>query len=346
MKKTLKVTFGTMLAVSMVTPAYAQNFLGETDFLNNLSVFVEGNYTKPSNNGLSVGDLLVTPSAGGLDGWRRQVFLNPENEWDYALGFTYRYCGDSRLILRYDHYDASDDTTNIDIRNIGFAPAPDTAGYAIVQENQHEWLLGLAHSLGFDQGFNLDLMAFLAQDKLDVSLQETQTQFVANQGGGVFAHYHRTTENTMEGFGPGLGAMAQVYPFRCMQNWGFFAGGRTALLYARNSYQQSFYENNSVTPAFYVYDPEDSHSIVTKLDISFGLNYHCGFRHDLGGAMFDIALGMRYMNMFNVLKNGNAAYNPPNGFAGIANFAANTGWPQDWGRFGPFLTFRFGGANA
>jgi hypothetical protein len=61
---------------------------------------------------------------------------------------------------------------------------------------------------------------------------------------------------------------------------------------------------------------------------------------------WDISLGMRYLNLFNALKNGNTAFNPNAGANNnvVANFAPNLGPAQDWGRYGPFLRFKLGGA--
>jgi hypothetical protein len=63
---------------------------------------------------------------------------------------------------------------------------------------------------------------------------------------------------------------------------------------------------------------------------------------------WDMDLGMRYMNMFNVLKNGATAFNPNAGANNdVANdFAPRLGAAFDWGRYGPFLRFSVGGADS
>jgi hypothetical protein len=58
-----------------------------------------------------------------------------------------------------------------------------------------------------------------------------------------------------------------------------------------------------------------------------------------------VSLGMRYMNMFNAFKNGNVAYN--NGPAVNApGLPVYLGGSNDFGRIGPFLQVRLGGADA
>lgn len=352
MKNILKVTFGTMLAISIIAPVQA----GTDGFIDGLAIYGAATYTKPSNNGLSVGDLLVgqpAPGPGDFDGYRRATFLNPNNEWEYFVGFTFSFDCDSYLYLNYDRFQGTDSKGDTDIRNIGLQPttvfiAPPflaTAGTALIEEHSNEWTLGLAHKIHFPGHFHVDMLAFLERDSLDLTLHETNKQLTA---GGLVIH-NRITDNDVHMFGPGVGVMTQVYPICAYRQWGFFAGGTTAIMYAKSDYNQTYFADDDT---FYIYDPEESHSLITKLDISFGVNYHCRLNLDLKGAMFDIALGMRYMNMFNVLKNGNAAYNPvtqspTSGTADtIDSFAANTGWPQDWGRFGPFLRFKIGGHDA
>ncbi len=363
MKKALKVTFGTMLAASMVAPAYATG----NDFLNHSAVYVEGTYYRPSNNGLSVGDQLVAPSitagqfgAPILDGWRRADFLNPENTYDYALGYSYHIPrSPTRVFLRYEHFD--DDTAiggvdAVDFRNIGtepgypnypnVGPVGGTMENAKLHESLSEFKVGLSRELQFTPKFGVELLGFLENDRLSVSLSESM--FGTIYTSTVPQDLSRDTDGKMTGFGPGIGAVGKIYPFSRCPQWAFFAGGTTTLLYANNEYQQSYYQTQAgvsgggvVNPVFYVYDPEDSHSLVGKVDISFGVNYHYRFMHDVYGAVFDLTLGLRYMNIINAMKNGDTAYNPF-----IANFAANTGWPQDWGLFGPFLRFRLGGRDA
>ncbi len=344
MKKAARITFGAILAASMLAPQLSNAH----DLINPFAVYIEANYTKPSNNGLSVGDLLFAPVvAGPFDGGRRHVFIEPKNQYDYSLGATYRFAhSHTRLFLDYDHYSNHQEQGDINLRNDGLAPAPDTFGFSRVDINAYEFRVGAIHDLHFDR-YCIDLYAFLENVKLTQTLFETAVQQnVAPPDELIDEPF---TSNKMWGFGPGVGAMARVYPFRHCPQWNLFAGMMTSLLYGEHQYFESFVSNAG---NFYIYDPEDTNAIVAKLDIQFGLNYHHALRHEMHGMKWDISLGMRYMNMFNALKNGNTAWQPNAQLTGQnsgnfpANFAANLGSAKDWGRYGPFLRFKIGGANS
>ena len=202
MKKVLKVTFGTMIAVGMsasgsafaatdAAPAPADEQAEHAhhhhhhghhhhhhhhghhyryhDALNNVAVWGEATYTKPSNNGLSVGDLLFANAAANVtDGGRRHTFIDPEMDWDYALGLSYRFPHThSRLFFNYEHYQNRVDTKgDIDIRNIGLAPdGGPTAGSANVDIHSNEFRIGAKHDLHFGDHFCLDVLAFFEYDK-------------------------------------------------------------------------------------------------------------------------------------------------------------------------------------
>lgn len=377
MKKMLKVTFGTMIAVGMAAsgsafaakdtaPAPADEQAEHAhhhhhhghhhhhhhghhhhhhyDPLNNVAAWVEGTYTKPSNNALSVGDLLLATSPGNFDGGRRHTFLEPDMEWDYAVGLTYRMPHThSRLFFSYDHYENDDDTKgDIDVRNIGLQPAPQTNGVASVDLHSNEFRLGVIHDLHFGDHFCLDLLAFFEYDKV----RQTTEEF--NSANGITNS--RETENKVKGFGPGVGFMTRWYAHN--PHWHIFAGANTIMVATDNDYSTSFTGATvGGVNTFYLYEPEESHSLVGKIDINFGINYRCAFRHEMHGIAWDVSLGMRYMNMFNAFKNGNTAWQPDarlqgNGAFGPAAFAANLGPAQDWGRYGPFLKFKLGGAHS
>ncbi|MBS0289932.1 MAG: hypothetical protein JSS07_07875 [Proteobacteria bacterium] len=311
-------------------------------------------YTKPSNNGLSVGDLEFANSGilNIFDGGFQHVFLDPDNEFDYALGLTYHLLNsDTRFFIYYDHYVINEEQGNINIRNLGMDPFfQDTVGFAGVRESAYEFSIGIIHDIHFDR-LCLQLHGFLENDKVAQTLEETLNQARVPIGEEFFSGTHRarTTENVMHGFGPGIGMFARVYPFRCYPQWDFFAGAKTTLLYANHGYSQALIGSTpTLNDNFYLYEPEKTVSLVGKLDIQFGINYHYAFKYDMNGMQWDLTLGMRYMNMFNALKNGNAAYNPhaDDDNEMFPNFPANLGYSQDWGRWGPFLKFKMGGAHS
>lgn len=331
MKKVLKVTFGTMLAAGLVTSAFA----GESELRQRGAVWVTGTYTESSNNGASYGDIQQSPTVvANFDGERRHVFVDPDLEFDYALGFSYHFCGtETRLFVSYDHFSDHNDSTNVNVRNLNLTPP--SAAYGKVTNHADEVRIGLTHSLIFSRRFEFDLSGFFEWDEVKRDIDE------AIRSGNAFAT--RNSHNDVQGWGPGIGARARTAPFRCYPNVGFFVGGNAALLWADTNYEVIAFDSTGLT---YHYDPEETESVVGKLDISFGLNYTKCFR-DMSGMLVDIALGVRYMNMFNVFKNGNAYFNPVYANSNAISFAANIGSAaNDWGRVGPFLTFAIGGADA
>jgi hypothetical protein len=261
----------------------------------------------------------------------------------------------TRAFFHYDHYNPKvDGKGDIDVRNIGLAPTTatptQTAGVASVRVDSHEFRVGAVHDLHFGDHFCLDLLAFFEYDKLKQNVMETNSQTSAVLA-GTTTFNARESENKIRGFGPGVGFMTRWYAHN--PHWHIFAGANTTLIAAENDYHTDWAGTTipvgaAVATGFYDYEPERSHSLVGKLDINFGIDYRCAFRHELHGFAWDIALGMRYMNMFNAFKNGNTAWNPNGGVNGAfpGNFAANLGPAQDWGRYGPFLKLKIGGAHS
>lgn len=338
MKKALKFTFGTMLAVGLAQSAMAN----ESDILRHGSVWVTGTYTESSNNGLSYGDLAQGPSPVlGFDGARRHVFIDNDMDFDYAVGLSYHFPQThTRLFLTYDHYRDENSSNNSTIRNLAFSPSPasPTVASANVTHHADEVRLGLSHTLNFSRQFHFDLIGFFEWD----SVSREMFEFISDSTG----HGSRDTYNKVEGWGPGIGAMARTVPFKCYPHFGFFAGGTTTLLWSDNSFEETaFFGPAGVSSLLFDYDPEETDSMVGKIDISFGVNY-CRHMRDFSNMVFDVALGVRYMNMFNVFKNGNTYSNPVYPGSNTVEYAANLGNPNDWGRVGPFLTIKLGGSHA
>ncbi|MBS0287770.1 MAG: hypothetical protein JSR17_10775 [Proteobacteria bacterium] len=361
MKKALKVTFGTMLAVSMAAPIAAlahehhhHHHHGHAPYYDHLAVWVDGTYMKPTNNGLSVGDFAQPPfsNVGGLDGARNHMFLEPENEFDYGFGISVRLPhSHTRGFISYDHYQSDKDhQADINVRNLGIAPdvnAPtfETTNYDV---NQHELRVGAIHDLHFGDHFCLDVLAFLEYDRLRQNVFET----ISRDNNANLRN--RETENLIKGFGPGVGLVSRWFAHN--PHWHVFAGANVVLLKTDNEYSQTFNVindniGNNQAGSYYDYEPFDSDSIVTKVDAQFGVNYHCKLKHELHGAQWGITLGMRYMNMINVLKNGNVYEQPTarrgGGAMGVpVDFSPNLGSAQDWGKWGPFIRFQVGGAHS
>lgn len=345
MKKALKVTFGAVLAASMALPAFA----GTNDFLGRTAVSVAATYTEASNNGVSMGDVFtVIPGAGVAfpEGARRAFFIEPEHEFNFNAGITHRLLNnDSRLFLTYDHFRDDKERDASGIRNLGLAPAaPVTSqGYGEVRHREHELRGGINHTLHFGRCFDFDIAAFFEYAKLERKMIEHTTLSNGNR------HY-RQTEDEMRGYGPGIGAMGHARPLREYPNVGFFAGATMSLLYSDHEYDQYMNSSSPGAPVpllNYQFHPEDSKSIVTKVDAQFGIEYRRKVTTDITSMMVAFELGMRYMNMMNALRTGNTSYEPTVLNNAVASsFAQYTGAAFDYGRMGPFFRFTIGGANS
>jgi len=328
MKKALQVTFGAVMAIGIVGAVSANDAtVGRTALL------LTGTYSKITANGLSYGDLLLANGAGGGDGYRRHTFIDPDWEFDFGVGLTHRFCGtNSRVFVYWDHFRSDDNASTSGLRNLGLAPGAITTGAMDVESKSDELRIGLSRAMHFGHHFILDLGGFFEWDKIERNTEESNVQAGTNDR-------FRSTENEMQGFGPGVAVMARAFPSSDYRHFSVFMGANTALLYANNEYDQSFFIGEALN---YHYQPDDSKSVVGKLDISFGIDYCNSIHTDHTGLAVGISLGMRYMNIFNAFKNGNVAYNPtaavePPNYLGGAN---------DFGRIGPFLQVRVGGANS
>ncbi len=340
MKKVLKVTFGAVLAVSMAAPMIASAHVHE--IWNGIAVWGDATYMRQSNNGLSVGDytLATTPPAT-FDGAHNHFFVDPDYEFDWALGVSYRLPHThTKLFMSYDHFQNDVDRQgDFGIRALGLAPGAFTFAATELDTNAHEFRVGAVHDLHFGDHFCLDFKAFLEYSRVTQTLNETVQQ------SGVVRF--ESTENLIKGFGPGVGFVSRWYSHN--PTWHIFAGANTTLLKVENEYGQTLGELvGPLAGSGYDYQPHETDSVVGKLDIEFGINWGCKFRHELRGAAWDVALGMKYMNMINVFKNGNTAYQVNDGFNAqpLADNAPYLGAAQDWGKYGPFLRVKIGGANS
>ncbi len=338
MKKALQVTFGTMLAMGIAGAVQAYDAtIGRT------ALFLTGTYTKTTADGLSYGDILLAPPGAAIagDGFRRHTFVDPDWEFDFGVGLTHRFCGsNTRMFLYWDHFRSDDDASTSGVRNLGLTPPPITTGSMQVEQSSDELRLGLSRGLNFGHHFSLDVGGFFEWDKIERNSDEFQAQDGS-------PNRFRSTENEMQGFGPGVAVMARAFPSHDYRHFSVFMGAMTSLLYVNNEYAQSFFNGDELV---YQYQPDDSKSVVGKLDISFGVDYCNRIHTDYTGMTVGVSLGMRYMNIFNAFKNGNTAYNTPiqQGVVvpSLVGTPAYTGSTNDFGRIGPFLQFRIGGAEA
>lgn len=349
MKKALQVTFGAVMAIGLVGAVSAHDAT-----VARTAVLLTGTYSKVTNNGLTYGDVLLAgvPAANDIqgDGFRRHAFVDPDWEIDFGVGLTHRFCGsNTRFFAYWDHFRADDNASTSGIRNLGLNPNAAgviTNGGMEVESKSDELRLGLSRGLQFGHHFSLDLGGFFEWDKVERNTEERVSGGVT--GGGIpVRNRFRSTENEMQGFGPGVAVMARAFPSHDYRHFSVFMGAMTTLLYVNNEFDQTFFNGDQLV---YEYQPDDTKSVVGKLDISFGIDYCNRIHTDHTGMSVGVSLGMRYMNIFNAFKNGNVAYNTPIQLGAInpalEGTPAYTGASSDFGRIGPFLQVRLGGADA
>lgn len=344
MKTAIKLTLGTMLAASVAAPAQAELW-------DRLGVTGTATYTEASNNGLSMGDLRVAAPVGAVvpAGGYRAFFVEPEHTWDFGVGLHYRVghgnaSHDTRVYVDYDHFREDHERQAAGLRNIGLNPpaaGPATDVVADVRHRAHQLRAGILQTIHFGSMLDLTLNGFFDYTKIERKMEE-----IARLNLNTHA---RTTEDEMRGYGLGFGAAARGTPLRACPEFGLFGGINGTLLYADHEYNQSFYTSGAgVGPQFnYAFTPEDSKSIVVKLDAEAGVDYRRVINSDMARFLFQAALGVRFTNVVNAFKSGNTAFNPTvlNNNP-VANHATWTGHPYDFGRMGPFLRLTLGGADS
>ncbi|MGE4348779.1 MAG: Lpg1974 family pore-forming outer membrane protein [Candidatus Berkiella sp.] len=318
MKTAIKVTLGTMLVAGFAATAQAGSW-------NRVAVTGTATYTEATSNAATMGDAM------GPNDFRRAFVVEPDHELDFGIGLSYRLGGnnpasDTRLYLDYDHFSDDEVRSASGLRNIGNIGGNGVGSQAILDQKSEQFRAGITQTLHFGQRLDVTLNGFLEYLKLDRSFSEAT-------GADV-----RTTEDEMKGFGPGFGAAARGTPFSYCPEFGIFGGANTSLLYAQNEYTQA---QTGAVP--YFHNPEDSHSVVAKLDAEFGVDYRRVINSDMARVLFHAALGVRYVNAINAFKSGNTSWNPADGAAAAARW---TGASHDFGRVGPFLRVTIGGADA
>ena len=328
MKKALTVTLGTVLAANMAA-AIAHD---STSFLDRTAVHVNGTYTRAMQNGLAYANVLQQPAPAGAlspnEGMRRHLFVDQNNRWDWGAGLTHRFAhSPTRLFFHYDHF--NDGTQTGGAGSVTVLGSEVVSASASVQDRSQEFMLGLDRQVHLGQQFSLDMAAFLGWDKVKQDFRITTT------GPAILVDTH----NEMNGFGPGVGIKGRATPFAQCREIGFFMTAMTSLLYAKNQYTQARYDGGVLQ---YFYDPEDTRSMVGKLDMTFGVDYKSPTKFRLYRDQIGVgfSLGMRYLNYINAFKNGNSEVDP------LVGLTLNGGQPTDWGRIGPFLQVRLGGPNA
>lgn len=341
--KNLFALLVSLLAAQAATPLRA----AADQFLEYTEVFVRGTYTKPSNNGLSIGDVQIIIPAAALDRFNQAVFLKPKFKWDYTVGLNYRFPDTrTRFFVDYDHFREDASRTDNSILDIGVVPPPGlnlipVFEYASLLYATQEIRAGFKRLIPFHHRFLVDLGAFLEYDKLNRTMREYINGEHPAEGAPVETSF-RETDNIVKAFGPGVGVLIAGIPFKSCKYFGLFGGVATSLLYAKNRFDESNVVTllNGTQILEYDYNPENSYSILGKFDVNFGIDYRRSIPVSGSKVNTGLTLGMRYVNYINAFKNGNTYFNP---FPSTDDFAANTGHAEDFGRFGPYLQLSVGG---
>lgn len=367
MKKVLAFTLGTGLA-TVATPSLALD-----DYLQYMAGYVTATYTKPSNNGLTMGEIQTQFPAPLLYPFSRNLFLEPEFNWDYALGISYHIPNTcTRLFAEYDYFNDRDSRQAYGVSPIvgpfsvttaGSKPSGTytqatltTDGHANTIQNSHEWRFGVRRAVPFGQYFTTQLSAFFEYDKVSqvlneqVYLNELTQSFLEgnlNQQSVQNVTIYQEFNSQFHGWGPGLGLGFRGVPFAKCCYFGLFGSLSATLFYAKNVYN---YHIDGFSSRDFLYDPESTRSMVGKYDVNIGMDYLRTYRVNGCPINTGITLGLRYMNIVNAFKMGNTfAETVALPITSQSNPQANFpifGVPTDWGRVGPYLRFIVGGANA
>ena len=343
MKRALKYTLSALAAAVVAAPAMAT-------VLDNTAVYVAGTLTEASGNGLHITDQRVggpDPVNGGT-AWR-PIMLDPDHEWDFYAGFSYRIGGNNtRFFFEYDHF-KGDESREVGGTGVSaIASGLQASGVTVtanVQHKERDVKFGLRHTLDFGPKFETVLGAGLEYSKV----QRTFYSMALWNGPNI---RNSNLFNETEGWGPFVEAKGRAYPLgNESRNWSFWARGALALLYADHT---GTFEIREVGPGnppelhgAFTYFPEDTKSIITRVEADLGIEWNRVMRADFNDLLLGVKVGVRYHNMINAFKNGNLMQIPSTGAAGggaLAN-SLNTS-PNDYGRMGPFLEFKLGGANA
>lgn len=352
MKKIL--TLSTIAALSLgLTPTAMANW----DFLNRSEFHVAGVLSKPSNNGLETGSLGMAPIPTAVVRFSPAVNLldlEPSAAWNYALGYSYTLCGTTnKFFMDYEHFHAHDGLAG----QVNDGLLLDASLVARVDMSQDMFRFGFSHQEAYDCNVWLETSVFFEFDRLlqkYSNLLYNPSALYSTTGGGV----ERTLvngvpvllDNKLNGFGPGVGFKLSGAPIVNCPQFKLFGGIMASLLYAR---QYGYYYRDlaiaevnpappppaiiNVTPL--IIDPDTNVALVTKLDIDVGIDYRQKFCVDNAKMMFGLTVGLRYVNMINALKYSNRI-----NFSNVQPLSNYD--PVDWGRAGPYIQFRLGGADA
>jgi hypothetical protein len=241
--------------------------------------------------------------------YSRPLVINPEFHWDYNFGMTHRLAdSNTRLVLNYDHFNNDNRRT-----------FNTTEGY--VKHKDRDFKVGVNHTLEFGPKFDLVLGGAFEYAKI-------QRNFNIDTGVN-----NTKTFNEAKGWGPYVSLLARGFPMSKSCGMSLYGNAGIGVLYAQNKFNQQVRNAAGALQAG-SFDPQNTKGALAKVDAGFGVEYQRTMRSDMANLLLGVRLGVKYNNYLNGLRNNvdsNDAY------------ASNQ---RDYGRIGPFLEFKLGGADA
>ena len=323
MDKAITIALSSLIAVGLSAPVAAHNWFDQ------LAVKAAATYTKPTNNGLDFGFLRT----GNFS--YRPFFVEPSHEFDFAWGLEFRtnHDGDTRAFLEYDHYNHSKQRAASGLILLGSGPEADSTVTGDVSHDEHSIKFGARHTLHFGPYFDTVLGGFFEY----ANVEKTWKRAYAAPGGAI--QVFDFSEDQMRGWGPGIDALGRAFPFgNENHNWSLFAAGSFSLLWADHEYHYASSPNQQEEQDALALDPEDTKSRVSKMETSLGVEYSRLFTSDVASVVLGARLGVKYLGYFNAFKGGN--------HDSVVSGAVQFSRDYDYGRMGPFLEFRLGGAHS
>ncbi|HET9843376.1 MAG TPA: hypothetical protein VFP93_01795, partial [Gammaproteobacteria bacterium] len=279
MKKALKYTLSALAAAMIAAPAQANPW----NFINELTFKAALTYTEASGN-------TANYAYTGFPQTWRPLFVEPDHEWDYALGLEWRIPGsNTHVFFDFEHFRDDASETAVGAGTFGALPVAGATAFGSLEHREKDFKLGLRHTLEFGPHFDLALGAAIDAAKIERRFNEIGTDPVVGVG-------TRFTHEETDAIGPFFDVTGRAYPWgqgRYGNCWSLWARAGFGLLYAEHDYTLTTAVPGLVLPSF---DPEDTNSIITKVEADFGVEFGRVLRLDFINMSLAARLGVKYIN--------------------------------------------------
>ena len=313
-KKVLGMTASTLIVAGAATPALATN----SDVFNGMMLRVQGHYMESSNDGAAIAERATQPNAEG-----RTFYTRPNGDWDMRAGLEFVMPGDSNssLVLDYDRYSNADsaDVNELNLASVLGAGAPASVN-GRVKFKDHAIKLGARRGLELGSNFDLNVGAYAEYAKVERTLGIDETT------GAPVAVTNAVIHNEVEGWGPSFDIEGAWYPMGRHGCFSIVAGAEFAALWADNKVSA-----RAADPAgaFVGTTADANRDHLNTVQTRFGATAALAFSRPLNESIaFGIRAGARWVNYHNAFAETDSTGN------------------GDYGRFGPFIELRIGGADA